>query len=198
MLDGRIISNERADLKNQFRVVVPHEELERRLGSVEDSIAEVIRTIKESEDRTHLRMLQWENRLLDRILSNGFKMSNPSNSFSFPEKTTNASPPVYNDGPSQNFSYAKSLACNDNNQWMIVPRQDMEYDFASKYRILYQHGPQAPSESLIPLAGSAPNQPTASQPVDWNAGGFGSVDLSVPNISGVANVFDFFNPSQAD
>jgi hypothetical protein len=118
-------------------------------------------------------MLQLENRLLNGILTTRGKISTTGSSYSSPEKSTNASPPVYDDPLGQTFPCATSLACNDNNQWTIIPTQDVGRDFASKHLCLYQHQPEVSTpESLIVSAGSAPSQTAGVNLVDWNRGRF--------------------------
>ncbi|OAA65586.1 hypothetical protein SPI_02373 [Niveomyces insectorum RCEF 264] len=188
-------------------------ELERRLGSVEDYLAEVARTIKESETRTHLRMLQLENRLLSGILTTNNNRGNSmptaavSNSYPSPDKSANPSPPVYDDdtlGQTSSFAYAKTLASNDSSQRSFVPPEndgdhDTGFPSSSKRRCLsYQHEREAPMPERSPVvsAGSITCQATASSvanlPVYWNLESFDYGDISaVDNPSAVLNGFDF-------
>ena len=163
--------------------------LEHRLGSVEDRLAVVLRTIKESENRSQFRMLQLENRLLNGVLTTRGKMSPVSSGYHSPEMSINASTPVHDDRPGQNSPYTTSLASKDNFRWTNNPTQGMRYEFSSKCACLYQPATSTP-ENLVVSAGSTPIQAAGLDQVNWSTGDFASLDGSIPNTSAVFSEFD--------
>ncbi|KUJ21668.1 uncharacterized protein LY89DRAFT_664845 [Mollisia scopiformis] len=166
---------------------VAQEDIERRLGSVEDHLVEVVRTIKESENRTYLRMLQLENRLLNGILTTGGETSTATSNYSSPTMSTNTNPPVYGTGVGQMFPYETSLVCNDS-QWTMIP-PDLGHDFASKRIGPYQHEP-------VGSSGSTSGHIAGVSLADWSRRIVDSAEISGPNSSALFSEFDLSVPGE--